>query len=301
VAEEQVVIALDVGGTFLKSGVVRAEGRLAGEPRHTPIDNAGSAEMILATFRRVLTGHLRELGSSSLVGVALGLPGPSDYERGISLARHKYASLYGLDIRQSVQAILPDPTLPVLFRNDAEAAIVGEAIYGVGRAYRRLIGVTLGTGLGSAFVAEGVAQRSGPAAPPDGELYVFPYHGQSADDIFSARGLKARFHAAQLSTTDVKAAAEQARAGNAAALSVFTQFGSDLGGFLQPFVERFAAEAVILLGGIANASDLFIGTMQSRLSVPVVEGRLGTSAALLGAAALFFATPTKPSSEPGSL
>ncbi|MCI0354263.1 MAG: ROK family protein, partial [Acidobacteria bacterium] len=249
----------------------------------------------------VLTGHLQDLGSCSLVGVALGLPGPSDYEHGISLARHKYASLYGLNIRQMVQALLPDPTLPVLFRNDAEAAIVGEAVYGVGDVYRRLIGVTLGTGLGSAFVAGGVAQRSGPTVPPDGELYVFPYHGRPADDIFSIRGLRARFHAAQLAMTDIKAAAEQARAGNAAVLSVFSQFGSDLGEFLQPFVERFTAEAVILLGGIANTSDLFIEAMQSRLSVPVVEGRLGTSAALLGAAALFFAAPTKPSPEPGSL
>lgn len=292
-ADAQVVIALDVGGTSLKSGLVGPDGQLVGQPRHTPIDNEGSAEAILVAFRGVLTHHLQEVGHHRLIGVALGFPGPSDYERGVSLARHKYASLYGFNVRQTLQAFLPDPALPVLFRNDAEAAIVGEALYGVGRGNRRLIGVTLGTGLGSAFIVDGVAQGAGPNVPPDGELYVIPYCGVPADDIFSIRGLTARLQAVQPTLADIKTAAEQARSGNLALRSAFAQFGADLGNFLRPFVGHFAAEAVILLGGLANASDLFAEEIQRTAGIPVRMGQLGASAALLGAAALFFNAPAR--------
>jgi glucokinase len=184
-------IALDVGGTSVKSGLVRA-GAVLTTPITTPLDQAGPAEAILGTFGGVLALHLRELAGRPLLGVALGFPAPFDYPAGVCLMRHKFAALYGQNIRAALGAGLPDPSLPVLFRNDAEAAIVGEARYGVGRRYRRLIGLTLGTGLGSAFLDAGKPVKEGASIPPLGELYAQPALGASADDAFSIRGLTAR-------------------------------------------------------------------------------------------------------------
>lgn len=280
------VIALDVGGTSVKSGLVRA-GLVLGAPLHTPLDEAGPAEAILAVFRTALAQHLAALGGAPLAGVALGCPAPFDYPAGICLLRHKLAALYGCSIRQALQAALPDPATPVLFRNDAEAAIVGEARYGVGRRYQRLIGLTLGTGLGSAFLAAGAPQKQGPALPPQGELYAEPWAGASADDSFSIRGLTARLAAAAPGTTSIPQAAAQARAGHGGLAAAFARFGDDLGAFLLPYVRGFGAEAVLLLGGIANAADLFAPALRKRANVAIEPGQLGTQAALLGAAALF--------------
>jgi glucokinase len=102
--------------------------------------------------------HLSESHTPDLLGVAFGFPGPFDYEAGICLIEgvEKYGALYGVNIRDAIRTRLDLGDLPILFRNDAEAAVVGETRYGAGRNYPRVIGVTLGTGCGSAFLVDGV-------------------------------------------------------------------------------------------------------------------------------------------------
>ena len=109
----------------------------------------------------------------------------------------KYGAIHGVDIRADLQARLHLRDLPILFRNDAEAAVVGEARYGAGRDYRRLIGVTLGTGCGSAFLEDGLPVTKGPGVPPNGWLYPVLFRGIRADDLFSRRGLEARLDRGQ--------------------------------------------------------------------------------------------------------
>jgi glucokinase len=282
------VIALDVGGTSVKSALVALGGHVIGMPSITPIDSSGEAESILGTFGRIISTHLGENHTSNLLGVAFGFPGPFDYAAGICLIEgvEKYGYLYGVNMRDALRARLDLGDLPILFRNDAEAAVVGEARYGSGRDYRRLIGVTLGTGCGSAFVVDGIPVTSGPGVPPNGWLYPVLFRGLRADDVFSSRGLKSRLRAAGVTEHDVKAAAATARAGNAGARQIFEAFGTDLGTFLNAFAVAFAAEAVLVLGQIAGAMDLFGPFLRQALSVPALPGERGPHAALLGAADL---------------
>lgn len=290
------VIALDVGGTSVKSALVAAGGQVIGKPSITPIDSSGGADNILSTFAQIIRAHHGESHTSELLGVALGFPGPFDYASGICLIEgvKKYGAIYGVDMRDALRARLNLGDLPILFRNDAEAAVVGEARYGAGRDYRRLIGVTLGTGCGSAFLVDGVPVTSGPGVPPNGWLYPVLFCGLRADDIFSSRGLESRLRAAGVREQKVKDAATVARAGDMGARQVFEDFGADLGSFLDSHAVAFAAEAVLVLGQIAGAIDLFGSTLRQALSVPVLPGERGPDAALLGAAdLLFFHSPER--------
>ena len=284
------VIALDVGGTSVKSAWVAPGGHVIGEPAITPIDSSGEAESILGTFAQIISTHLGGAQTSDFLGVALGFPGPFDYAAGICLIEgvEKYGSIYNVNMRDALQARLNLADLPIRFRNDAEAAVMGEARYGAGRNYRRLIGVTLGTGCGSAFLAGGVPVTSGPGVPPNGWLYPVLFRRIRADDAFSQRGLDARLRAASVAGIDVKKAAADARAGDPAARQVFEAFGADLGAFLNSFAVAFAAEAVLVLGQIAGAIDLFGPPLRQALSVPALPGERGPDAALLGAADLLF-------------
>jgi glucokinase len=284
------VIALDVGGSSVKSALVAPGGQVIGEPAMTPIDSSGEAASILETFAQVVDAQLAQAQTSNVIGVALGFPGPFDYAGGICLIEglEKYGAIYGMDMRAALSARLDRGDLPILFRNDAEAAVVGEARYGAGRDYRRLIGVTLGTGCGSAFLVDGVPVTSGPGVPPNGWLYPVLFHGLRADDLFSRRGLEARLRAAGVTEVNVKNAAAAARAGDAAARQVFEAFGTELGTFLEAHGMAFAAEAVLVLGQIAGAVDLFGPNVRRALSVPALPGERGPDAALLGAADLFF-------------
>jgi glucokinase len=282
------VIALDVGGTSVKSALVAPEGQVIGKPSITSIDSSSGAENILKTFAQIINTHLGQAQTSNVIGVALGFPGPFDYGAGICLIEgvEKYQSIYGINMRDALRARLDLGQLPILFRNDAEAAVVGEARYGAGRDYGRLIGVTLGTGCGSAFLVDGVPVTSGPGVPPNGWLYPALFHGIRADDLFSRRGLEARLQAARVTERHVKAATEAARAGDADSRQVFEAFGADLGTFLNSFAVPFTAEAVLVLGRIAGAMDLFGPPLRQALSIPALPGERGPDAALLGAANL---------------
>jgi len=284
------VIAIDVGGTSVKSALIAPGGRVIAEPVITPIDSSGEAESILRTFAQIISTHLGRAQTLNVIGVALGFPGPFDYGAGICLIEdvEKYRAIYGVNMRDALRARLDLGDLPILFRNDAEAAAVGEARYGAGRDYQRLIGVTLGTGCGSAFLVDGVPVTSGPGVPPNGWLYPLLFRGIRADDAFSRRGLEARLGAASVASIDVKQAAGDARAGDVTARQVFEAFGADLGAFLNSFAVAFAAEAVLVLGQIAGAIDLFGLPLRQALSVPALPGERGPDAALLGAADLLF-------------
>lgn len=288
---QRVVIALDVGGSAVKSGMVSADGQVAHQER-APIDSSGSAGLIVSTLQAAIERQLALIGRAGrtgLAGVAFGFPGPFDYANGvcyIPTGQQKYEAIYGLDLRAELGRRLGLDGLSIVFRNDAEAAIVGEARYGAGRGHNRLLGITLGTGLGAAFLDRGAPVREGARVPPNGELYAEPYRGAIADDTFSARGLRARLHAADPSADDLAAAAAAAQNGAPELRAAFAEFGAELGTFLAPYVSKFGADMVLVLGGLAHALDLFGPSLAAALPVPARPGALGADAALLGAADL---------------
>lgn len=289
------VIALDVGGSSVKSGLV-TEAREVRDRESRPVDSTGYAESILATFARTIDGHRRGVDDSELAGIAFGFPGPFEYETGVSRIANvaKYDALYGMDVGQAVRRKLDLGDVPIRFRNDAEAAILGECRYGAGRGRGRVLGVTLGTGLGSAFVRDGAVWSHQHDLPESGWLYAEPWRGAPADEAFSTRGLQRRLvRVANGETTRGEVAATKARAGDRRIARVFADFGADLGSFLRPYARRFAAEMVLVLGGFAGAFDLFGEELERAVGVPTATGELGADAPLLGAADLFFSTPAR--------
>lgn len=262
------VLALDVGGTSVKSAVVR-DGYLLTEVRKTPIDSkAGKAE-VLAAFAAIIDRYPQS------EALAFAIPGPFDYANGVSLIEgvDKFGSIYGVNLREALSG-----GRPARFCNDAEAAILGEARSGAGLGLHRLLGVTLGTGLGSAFLVDGNPVTTGAGVPAEGWLYNQPVNGTIADEVFSIRGLKRRAEAAGLAAADPSEIRDPA---------LWQAFGRDLGRFLAPFAEAFRADGVLVLGGISGAYPLFGEALNAELGGLARPGRLGASAALLGAASLF--------------
>ncbi len=272
--QPQTVIAVDVGGSTLKSGLVQ-KGRVLGEVRLTPIDSQAEAEEILQLLSDTIRFHSQEP-----LDVAFGFPGPFDYREGVCKMEGvaKYASLYDLNLRQELQQRLGQRR--ILFRNDAEAAILGEALFGSVKSYDRVMGLSLGSGCGSAFLVTGVPQREGRGVPPDGWVYPLLYDGERADDLFSIRGLRRRLEQVGFAGT-IPEAAQAACQGNLDVLEVWMGFGRDLGRFSAPLAHEFGAQAILLVGGISGASDLFTPHLAGE--VPILLGQLGRAAALLGA------------------
>lgn len=282
------VIALDVGGSSVKSGRVSRALEVSGG-RTDPIDPHGSADAILGALAQIVRLHHAQIRPGECLGVAFGFPGPFDYPGGVSYIHNlqKYEAIYECNIREALRERLHDAHLTIVFRNDAEAAVVGEACYGAGKNCQRVIGITLGTGLGSSQLVAGVPQPDGPGVPAEGWLGAVPYRGELADDWFSTRGLQRRMGDA----AGAAALAGAARRGDAQAAAFFAEFGAELGAFLQPFVRDFRADVVLALGGISEALDVFGPALAAQISVPLRGGSLGANAALFGAAQMLLAGP----------
>jgi glucokinase len=285
------VIALDVGGTAVKSAIVRPSGTLAGPPRRTPIDAAATADAVLDT----LAGAVHALTHAAIAGVAVAFPGPCDYERAIP-GRHddgKFAALAGLPLADELRGRLGRRDLPMCFCNDAEAAIVAEALFGAGRAFERVLGITLGAGLGACLVAGGetIVEACGTVVP--GELYRHRFGEAVADDVFSDRGLRARLARAGAG------AADPALARDPHALRAFEAFGADLGRFLGPWTVALRVDAVVVAGGIAAAFALFGPALDEQLAVDVRAGELGVAAGLVGAAQALRGRVRRVAEQPG--
>jgi len=279
-----VVIALDVGGSSVKHGVVDFNNPLQTQVQTTPINSRGTVDEIIETFAKIIHSHRQS--HPNCVQLALGFPGPFDYEQGISHIRglEKYEALYNMNVHDLLLSMLHRPDVKIRFRNDAEAAIVGEAIYGVGANYARIIGITLGTGMGSAFLNSGERVTDGPNVPEQGWLYPELFKDQRADDVFSTRGLLSRFAASNIVLPHVAAADIHDKR----VQEILSVFGDDLGQFLLPYANIFKADAILILGGIVGFFELFDNPLKTQLSpIPVLRGHMGEQAALLGAASLF--------------
>lgn len=101
-------------------------------------------------------------------GVAV--PGPFDYAKGVALFAGvgKFEALYGVDVRAALLGGLWQRPGDVVFLNDAHAFLAGEWTGGAAHGHRRAVGITLGTGVGSAFLADGLIREDGSGVPPGG-------------------------------------------------------------------------------------------------------------------------------------
>jgi glucokinase len=244
-----VVGALDIGGTHVAAGRVRLSSATV-EPdarvRLDLTDGAKPLKRILEAGRSIATAETRRFG--------VAVPGPFDYDQGISLVSHKLHGLYGVNVRRELALALGLPDSAVSFLNDAEAFVLGEWWAGAARGHARALGITLGTGLGSAFLEDGQLVRSGPKVPAAGALYTLSFRDRPVEETISRGALLTRYHAG--GRMDVEHVAERARAGEARARRVFEAIGADLAEFLTPPLEAFEPTCLIVGGSIARAWDL---------------------------------------------
>jgi glucokinase len=279
-----VIGALDIGGTHVTAA--RVDPVRASVEARTRCRIALPAEASRSELLERVVGAARAVAGRDVRAWGVAAPGPFDYERGISEMRHKLVALHGVDLRAELAvAVAADPAR-IRFLNDAYAFGLGEWWTGAARGHARVVGITLGTGLGSAFLADGRIVDSGPAVPPDGSLHVVPFRGGAVEDRISRRGLLARYDG---DVVDVEQVAERARGGDERAAAAFHEVASDLADLVAPWLRTFGATCLVVGGSIARAWDLIAPVLRRDLSsveslaVVTVAARLD-EAALLGAA-----------------
>jgi glucokinase len=251
---------LEIGGTHVTAAVVDAGTWqvVAGTGVRRSIDPRGPADTLIATM--VEAGRSLRPDDGSLWGVAI--PGPFDYVRGIADFHGvgKFDALRGVDLGDVLRRTLTKANGRVSFVNDAEAFAIGEWAAGAAQGHHRVIGVTLGTGVGSAFLVDGVAQRRGPGVAPDGRLDLVQVDGRPLEDLVSRRAIRARYGSLvgdpAATHLDVRDIAARVRNGDPDAIRAVEKPLQLLGTVVAPFAVEFAASMLIVGGSIALAWDV---------------------------------------------
>lgn len=294
--EKNYSIGVDIGGSHITCAAVDLNNReiLRDTIAERPVDNKATAGEIIDKWSEALADTLDKTGSENLKGIGFAMPGPFDYVNGICLIKGvpKYEKLYGTNIGEAVSEVLGLPSdIPVRFMNDASSFAVGEAWAGKAAGTRRSMAVTLGTGLGSAFVADGVPVVTGDHVPELGCVYHISLHDGIADDYFSTRWFLYRYN--EITGTESRGVKEIAEAAkdDQRIKGIFEEFGSSLAAFLSPYLRTFGAEVLVLGGNISRAYHLFGSALEDEMkkqecnAVPLLS-ELKEDAALLGSAYL---------------
>lgn len=285
--KDSFVLGIDIGGSHLTAALVNEATRKFVPDSYTRIrvNSNGTAEEILSNWTSAIQDiYKKHPVKNKRIGIAM--PGPFDYNKGISLitSLDKYEALYKLNIKQLLSERLGISATSILMMNDAACFLRGEVYYGAAKGFTDVIGITLGTGTGSAVHHNGITE--------DANLGPSPFMESIADEYFSTRWFVKRYATLSGNTVkDVKTLVE--RYGKDENVKViFDEFVKNLTDFLEGFVKAEKPQIIVMGGNIAQSSSLFLDDLVAQLAakgvtIPVVNAQLGEEAAILGAASLF--------------
>jgi glucokinase len=312
----QFAIGIDIGGTNTKFGVVDRNGHILVQDRMLTNEHETVQEFI-EDLHKKLDPMIRDAGGADkFAGIGMGAPNGNFYTGSIEYAPNlKWKGIIPL-----ASMINERFGLPAKLTNDANAAAVGEMMYGCARTMKHFIVITLGTGVGSGIVIDGkiVLGHDGFA----GELgHTIIRHGGRLHKGTGAKGsLEAYASATGVRETALELLTrhpeeesllrnysineltsqtvyECAIKGDKIANEIFEFTGEILGEALANFVMFSSPEAIILFGGLTKAGDLIMNptrkTMEANL-IQVFKNKVKllfselkeADAAILGASAL---------------
>lgn len=173
------IIAGDVGGSHLTVALFEKKGehlQLKKTKRASVNSLLGKSEILKSWFD-ILRGLV---DSFEDVYLSLAMPAPFDYQEGVCLIQEqgKFLSLYGLNLKKELSKELGIPENQIKFINDAEAFLYGESLFGKGKGLDSFLGITLGSGLGSAL-------KKGKEIH-DASLWNFPFKQGVVEDYLGA-------------------------------------------------------------------------------------------------------------------
>jgi glucokinase len=312
---EQLAVGIDIGGTGTKFGIVDRLGNLLFSSEMSTREHKH-----IESFIDELHNHLSPMieqagGVGRMKGIGVGAPNGNFYTGTVEYA----PNLPWKGVLPLAKLMEAKFKLPVVLTNDANAAAIGEMMYGAAQGMNDFIMITLGTGVGSGIVANGklIYGHDGFAGElghviviPDGRLHNGTGKYGSLESYASATGVMltaielleksdrpSLLRDVPKDKLDSKEVYEAATKGDELAREIFEYTGKILGLALANFVMFSSPEAIILFGGLTKAGDLILKPTREHMEanliqvfqnkVKILVSHLKASdAAILGASAL---------------
>jgi glucokinase len=313
-------IGVDIGGTSTKYGIVNHRGEISNRGDMSTTQHANADSFINELFEE-LQPAIKEIGGIEFIkGIGVGAPNGNYYKGTIEYA----PNLQWRGVIPLAEMVSKKFGLPCSLTNDANAAAVGEMMYGAARGMRDFIMITLGTGVGSGIVSNGqlILGHDGFAGElghttirPGGRKHWGTNMYGSLEAYASATGIAitareilerhpgkhSLMRKYAVEDIDSKAVYECASKGDELANEVYRFTGEILGEALANFIMFSSPEAIVLFGGVIKAGDLIMKPTRDAMErnlLPIFQNKVKlifselkeADAAILGASALVWET-----------
>lgn len=307
-------VGIDLGGTFIKGGIVDDLGQIIYEDK-TPTESEKGADGVATNIANLVKTLLDKvgLGTDDVEGIGMGVPGMIDSKAGNVIYSN---NLKWKDFRIG-ESVSKMTGLKVKIANDANVAALGEVKFGAAKEYDDAVLLTLGTGVGGGIVVDGKLVEGNKSAGAELGHMVIEYGGEAC--TCGRKGCLEAYASATALIRDTKRAMEAHKdskmweAGSLETVSGKTAFDYKTSDpYAKAVVDNYVAhlacgitnvanvfrpQAVILGGGVCAQGDALVKPLQELVDkeifagelgprVPVLIAKLGNSAGLLGAAAL---------------
>lgn len=314
-ATAPLAIGIDIGGTGTKFGIVDRDGNVLFSSEISTKKHKEIGPFIEDLYDSLMPLINNAGGIGRMKGMGVGAPNGNFYTGTIEYA----PNLPWKGIIPLAKLISDKFNLPVTLTNDANAAAIGEMMYGAAKGMKDFIMITLGTGVGSGIVANGqlIYGHDGFAGElghtiviPDGRMHEGTGKKGSLESYASATGVtltalevlerskeESLLRSIPKDQMNSKVVFEAAAKGDKVAREIFEFTGKILGLALANAVMFSSPEAIILFGGLTKAGDLILKPTRAHMEenlikvfqnkVKILVSHLKESdAAILGASAL---------------
>ena len=304
---------LDLGGTFIKCGIVSEDGKIVAKEK-VPTDSS-SYENVARDMALVI-GRLKEQAGVEIAAAGIGSPGTIDSEHGVVV----YSNNLRWHNAPLGSAVEKATGLKTFITNDANAAALGESFCGAGKNYKNSVLVTLGTGVGGGIVIEGKVFEGGHSAGAEIGHTVVVVGGEQC--TCGRKGCFEAYASATALIRDTKRAMEKdknsamwgivggdidkvdgktsfdgMRAGDKSATRVVNSYIEYLSEGIANLIAIFRPEVVLLGGGVCAEGENLLRPLREALKGKIFAGNdyapvevkiasLGNDAGLCGAAKL---------------
>lgn len=280
---KQYTIGADIGGTKMSAVLFDGQKVLADYVLATPKDNLEHFMIMLNALIEPLSDKAKACGAV-VKGIGAGIAGMIDFNENKIAEAPNMPLLNNLKLPENLAVKLGVEKIKI--DNDAHCFLRGEMKFGAGKKYKNVFGVTIGTGIGGAWWN-------------NGEIYNGAHGGATevgwlAVDFKQGIRLEEAYH--KLTQSSPASLAEEAYRGDLLAQKSYDEFGHYLGVSLANVVNILDPEIIIIGGGVAESSDLFLSRTKKIMrqyikspkskTVKIIKGKLGANAGAIGAALL---------------